>query len=93
MYTDLRLTEFKAEVESKRLCKKFFKYSFSSFFFFWLSRNEARFKRRATAVLNTTDRIKFDFSTAVARRLKPSVSAGSWTWSQMSCDRRAELDS
>ena len=34
--------------------------------------NKARFKRRATAVPNTIDRIKFDFSTAVARRLKPS---------------------
>ena len=33
---------------------------------------KARFKRHATAVLNSTDRIKFDFSTAVARRLKPS---------------------
>ena len=32
----------------------------------------ARFKRRATAVPNSIDRIKFDFSTAVARRLKPS---------------------
>ena len=31
---------------------------------------EARIKRRATAVPN--DRIKFDFSTAVAWRLKPS---------------------
>jgi len=29
-------------------------------------------KRRATAVPNSVDRIKFDFSTAVARRLKPS---------------------
>ena len=34
--------------------------------------NQARFKRRATAVPNSIDRIKFDFSTAVARRLKPS---------------------
>ena len=33
---------------------------------------KARFKRRATPVLNSIDRIKFDFSTAVARRLKPS---------------------
>ena len=33
---------------------------------------KARFKRRATAVSNSIDRIKFDFSTAVARRLKPS---------------------
>ena len=33
---------------------------------------EAPFKRRATAVPNSIDRIKFDFSTAVARRLKPS---------------------
>ena len=32
----------------------------------------ARFKRRATAVPNAIDRIKFDFSTAVVRRLKPS---------------------
>ena len=28
---------------------------------------KARFKRRATAVPNSIDRIKFDFSTAVAR--------------------------
>ena len=33
---------------------------------------QARFKRRAIAVPNSIDRIKFDFSTAVARRLKPS---------------------
>ena len=33
---------------------------------------KAHFKRRATAVLNSVDRIKFDFTTAVARRLKPS---------------------
>ena len=32
----------------------------------------ARFKRRATAVPNSIDPIKFDFSKAVARRLKPS---------------------
>ena len=32
----------------------------------------ARFKRRATTVPNSIDRIKFDFSTSVARRLKPS---------------------
>ena len=31
----------------------------------------ARFKRRATAVPNSNDRIKFDFRMAVARRLKP----------------------
>ena len=30
------------------------------------------YKARATAVPNLIDRIKFDFSTAVARRLKPS---------------------
>ena len=29
-------------------------------------------KARATAVPNSIDRIKFDFSTAVVRRLKPS---------------------
>ena len=34
--------------------------------------SKARFKRRANAVPNSIDRIKFDFSTAVARRLKPS---------------------
>ena len=34
--------------------------------------NQARFKRGATAVPNLIDRIKFDFSTAVSRRLKPS---------------------
>ena len=33
---------------------------------------KACFKRRATAVPNSIDRIKFDFSTAVAQRLKPS---------------------
>ena len=33
---------------------------------------EARFKRRATALPYSIDRIEFDFSTAVARRLKPS---------------------
>ena len=33
--------------------------------------SKACFKRRATAVPNSIDRIKFDFSTAVARRLKP----------------------
>ena len=33
---------------------------------------KARFKRRATAVPNSTGRIKFDLSTAVARRLEPS---------------------
>ena len=33
---------------------------------------QARLKRRATALPNSIDRIKFDFSTAVARRLKPS---------------------
>ena len=32
--------------------------------------SKARFKRRATAVSNSIDRIKFDISTAVARRLK-----------------------
>ena len=37
--------------------------------------SEARFKRRATVVPNSIDRIKFDFSTAVARRLKPSRAA------------------
>ena len=35
-------------------------------------KSKARFKRRATAVPNSIDRIKFGFSTAVARRLKPS---------------------
>ena len=34
--------------------------------------SKARFKRSATAVPNSIDRIKIDFSTAVARRLKPS---------------------
>ena len=33
---------------------------------------KAHFKRRATAVPISIDRIKFDFSTAVVRRLKPS---------------------
>ena len=35
--------------------------------------SKARFKRRATAVPNSIDRIKIDFSTAVARRLKAFV--------------------
>ena len=34
--------------------------------------NKIRFKRRATAVPNSIDRIKFNLSTPVARRLKPS---------------------
>ena len=33
---------------------------------------KAHFKRRATAVSNSIDRIKFDFSSAVLQRLKPS---------------------
>ena len=37
-----------------------------------LSKNKARFKRHGAAVPNSIDRIKFDFSTAVAWRLKPS---------------------
>ena len=66
----------------------------------------ARFKRRATAVPNSIDQIKFDFSTAVARRLKPIRATGvlhgaslavlhgsSSTWFQTSCYRRAELNS
>ena len=41
--------------------------------------NKALFKRRATAGPNSIDRIKFDFSTAVARRLKPSrATAGNY---------------
>ena len=36
---------------------------------------KACFKRRATAVSNSIDRIKFDFGTAVARRLKSFSSA------------------
>ena len=36
-----------------------------------VGQNKARFKRRATAVPNSIDRVKVDFSTAVARRLKP----------------------
>ena len=36
------------------------------------AKSKACFKRRATAVPNAIDRIKFDFSTAVAQRLKPS---------------------
>ena len=36
------------------------------------NKTKAHFKRRATAVPNSIDRIKFDFSMAVARRLKPS---------------------
>ena len=45
---------------------------FFSFFLFPPPSNKARFKRRAIAVPNSIDLIKFDFSTAVARRLKPS---------------------
>ena len=37
---------------------------------YWKSK--VRFKRRATAGPNPIDRIKFDFNTAVALRLKPS---------------------
>ena len=37
-----------------------------------LCRSGPFFQRRATAVPNSIDRIKFDFSSAVARRLKPS---------------------
>ena len=40
---------------------------------FCVSVSKARFKRRATAVPNSIDRIEFEFSTAVAWRLKPSV--------------------
>ena len=36
------------------------------------NKTKAHVKRRATAVLNSIDQIKFDFSTAVARCLKPS---------------------
>ena len=38
----------------------------------WSKGPFARFQRRATAVPNSVDRIKFDFYTAVTRRLKPS---------------------
>ena len=38
----------------------------------FLTPPKARFKRRATAVPNSIDQIKFDFSTATARRLKAS---------------------
>ena len=34
---------------------------------------KARFKRRVTGVSNSIDRIKFDFNTAVARLLIPSL--------------------
>ena len=37
-----------------------------------LKETKACFKRRAAAVPNSIDRIKFDFCTAVARSLKPS---------------------
>ena len=40
------------------------------FFCPWTS--QAHFKHRATAVPNSIDGIRFDFRTAVARRLKPS---------------------
>jgi len=36
------------------------------------SKNKVRFKCRASAVPSSIDQIKFDFSTAAARRLKPS---------------------
>ena len=41
-------------------------------FHIFASKSKARFKRRATAVPNSIDRIKFDISTTVARRLKSS---------------------
>ena len=40
---------------------------------------QARFKRRVTALPNSIDRIKFDFSTAVARRLKPRQASPCYT--------------
>ena len=57
---------------------------------------QARFKRRATAVPNSIDRIKFDFSTAVARRLKPSraiavLQSSSSTWDRLFTKLRVEL--
>ena len=63
--------------------------------------SKARFKRRATAAPNSIHRIKFDFSTAVAPRLKPSramlyhamLHGSSSTWFQMWRYRRAELNS
>ena len=62
---------------------------------------QARFKRRAIAVPNSIDRIKFDFSTAVARRLKPSrdcrVAGQGLPYyaavTRLSFKRRAELNS
>ena len=42
------------------------------------AKGKACFKRLATAVANAIDRIKFDFSTAVARRLKPSRATALW---------------
>ena len=51
-----------------------------------------------TAMPNSIDGMKFDFSTAGARRLKPSratavLHVSSVTWFQTSCYRRAELNS
>ena len=59
---------------------------------------KARFKRHATAVPNSVDRIKFDFSTAIARRLKSGratavLHGSSSTWFQTSCYHRAERNS
>ena len=59
---------------------------------------KARCKRHATAVPNSVDRIKFYFSTAIARRLKPGCATAvlhgsSSTWFQASCYRRDELNS
>ena len=41
-------------------------------FHIFAQKSKTRFKRRATAVPNSIDRTKFDISTTVARRLKPS---------------------
>ena len=60
---------------------------------------KTRFKRRATAIgswPNSIDRIKFDFSTAVARRFGKACRAkhgSSTTWFQTSRYCRAELNS
>ena len=58
--------------------------------------HKAHFKHRATAVPNSIERIQFDFSMAVAWRLKPSPATAvqhSSTWFQMSRYCRTELNS
>ena len=45
----------------------------------------AHFKRRATAVPNSIDQIKFDFSKAVAQHLKPRSCYCRVAWQALLC--------